>query len=218
MPAYSLPLFPLPEVVLFPRTHLPLHVFEDRYKALMEDVLKGGRQLGICQLREGYQGEYFGSPSIYRTLTAARVLFADRRSDGCYDVLLEGVERVALREETQFDPYRIALVEPILERVEEDRRAETMDLMREVAHQAESIGPHVEEGRGRMANLVNTWRHPGVVADIIAHVLVADPYALQGILEERSPLRRLRLVAIQLRHLEAALREKGIVVERPAGE
>src|ERR1051325_8329873 len=62
IPAGSLaavPLFPLPNVVLFPRAVLPLHIFEDRYKAMTADVLAGNRLIAMSLLKPGWERDYY---------------------------------------------------------------------------------------------------------------------------------------------------------------
>ena len=52
---FSTPLFPLPNVVLFPRAVLPLHIFEDRYKAMITDALRGNRLIAMALLKPGWE-------------------------------------------------------------------------------------------------------------------------------------------------------------------
>mgnify|MGYP003414648485 CR=1 FL=1 len=59
------PLFPLPNVVLFPGAPLPLHVFEPRYRKMVEDALGSHRSIGIVLLKPGYEQDYQGRPPIY---------------------------------------------------------------------------------------------------------------------------------------------------------
>ena len=67
MPPFSIPLFPLPTVVLFPNVLLPLHIFEPRYRQMVEAALGGDRMIGMVLLKPGYEADYEGSPAIYRT-------------------------------------------------------------------------------------------------------------------------------------------------------
>src|SRR6187399_2481527 len=58
--AKLLPLFPLPNVVLFPGVLLPLHIFEPRYRAMIGDALRGDRRIGMVLLRPGWESGYQG--------------------------------------------------------------------------------------------------------------------------------------------------------------
>lgn len=206
----TLPLFPLPNVVLFPRTHLSLHIFEPRYLAMMEEVMAGARRMALCQLRPGWEKDYEAAPPLFRVAGSGRVLFAEQQKDGTWDILLEGIERVLLVEEIRSEPFRVATVEPIVEEVPREELEETREVMGSVAQLAEALGRQIPSLKRQLTNLVNTHQHPGVVCDIVAACLVSDGYARQSILAERNILRRLRLVSIQLDLLVASLRERGL--------
>ncbi len=60
-----LPLFPLPNVVLFPGVGLPLHIFEPRYRAMVADALEGERRIGMVLLQPGWEPAYQARPRIY---------------------------------------------------------------------------------------------------------------------------------------------------------
>ena len=60
-----IPLFPLPNVVFFPRMPLPLHIFEPRYRAMVRDAVKGARLIGMVLLRGDWQEDYAGTPEIF---------------------------------------------------------------------------------------------------------------------------------------------------------
>src|SRR4051794_8131775 len=88
----SVPLFPLPNVVLFPRAVLPLHIFEERYKKMTADVLRTpGRQLAMALLRPGWEKSYYGAPAIEPVVCVGTILSHEKRSDGKYNFLLQGL-------------------------------------------------------------------------------------------------------------------------------
>src|SRR5690606_21229592 len=79
----ALPIFPLPSVVLFPGSVLPLHVFEPRYRAMMEDcVSRGPRAMAVALLRPGWERDYEGRPPVYEIAGAGRIVEWARRPDG----------------------------------------------------------------------------------------------------------------------------------------
>src|SRR5439155_1672251 len=59
------PIFPLPDVTFFPRTLLPLHVFESRYRAMVMDTLARDRRLCVVKLQPGYEATYAGRPAVH---------------------------------------------------------------------------------------------------------------------------------------------------------
>ena len=76
------PVFPLPNVVLFPNVFLPLHIFEPRYRQMVEDALNGDRIIGMVLLRPGWEGDYEGRPPVYPVGCAGVVTHAERLADG----------------------------------------------------------------------------------------------------------------------------------------
>lgn len=109
-----IPLFPLPDVVLFPRMSMPLHIFEPRYRRMVADVLEGHRTIGMTLLRPGWEGDYQGRPPVYATGCAGIVDECQRLEGGRYNLVLKGVARFrVLEEKSDADglPYRLAAVE-----------------------------------------------------------------------------------------------------------
>ncbi|MCB9550647.1 MAG: LON peptidase substrate-binding domain-containing protein [Myxococcales bacterium] len=94
-----LPIFPLPEAQLFPDAVLPLHVFEPRYRALVEHALQHGNAMGVATLRPGYQGDYEGRPAVHPVMGAGLILAADKQDDGRWNILVRGFDRVRIIEE-----------------------------------------------------------------------------------------------------------------------
>lgn len=100
----TLAVFPLPGAILLPRARLPLHIFEPRYLAMIEDCLKtDARMIGMIQPR-GAQG---GAPTLSAVGCAGRITSFSETDDGRYMVTLTGIARFrALDEVTGFVPYR----------------------------------------------------------------------------------------------------------------
>jgi Lon protease-like protein len=115
----ELPLFPLPNVVLFPAALLPLHIFEPRYRAMVGDALEGERLIGMVMLRPGWETDYDGVPSVYPVGCAGFITHADRLPDGRYNILLRGLEKFRIVQERHardgIELYRVARVESIAE-------------------------------------------------------------------------------------------------------
>src|SRR5580765_2246057 len=111
------PLFPLPNVVLFPRAVLPLHIFEQRYKQMTADVLGGDRQIAMALLRPGWEKCYYARPTIESAVCTGTILSHEKLPDGTYNFLLQGTSRARIvRELPRQDlPYRVAELEPLEE-------------------------------------------------------------------------------------------------------
>src|SRR5882724_2803444 len=108
-----LPIFPLPNVVLFPNVFLPLHIFEPRYREMVADAVAGDRMLGIVLLRPGWERDYEGRPPVYPIGCSGVITHVERLPDGRYNIVLRGMERFRIREEDTSRPYRLAAIEPL---------------------------------------------------------------------------------------------------------
>ena len=111
-----LPLFPLPNVVLFPHVFLPLHVFEPRYREMVADALEGDRMIGMVLLRSGWDQDYEGRPPIYQIGCSGVLTHTELLPDGRYNLVLRGIERFRIVEEDDARSYRRAAIEPLVER------------------------------------------------------------------------------------------------------
>src|SRR5690242_12247012 len=103
-------LFPLPNVVLFPRAVLPLHIFEERYKEMTADALAGDRRIAMALLRPGWEKNYYARPAIEPVVCVGRILSCEKLPDGKYNFLLEGVRRAVVGREVGDKSYRTAEV------------------------------------------------------------------------------------------------------------
>lgn len=109
-PPQRLPIFPLPNVLLFPNMVLPLHIFEERYKRMISDCLQGDRLLGLFLLQQGWEQE--GKvPTPYEVGGMGRITRAVKYPNGSMDILLSGVARVHVLRYFQQKPYLVAEVE-----------------------------------------------------------------------------------------------------------
>lgn len=104
-----IPVFPLPGALMLPRARLPLHIFEPRYLAMIEDCLKTKHRLiGMIQPRATPGGE----PRLQAIGCAGRVTGFSETEDGRYMITLSGASRFRVKEEVQgFPPYRRCLVD-----------------------------------------------------------------------------------------------------------
>jgi Lon protease-like protein len=105
-----LPIFPLPNVLLFPNMVVPLHIFEDRYKRMVSDCLRGDRLLGLFLLQPGWDAEG-ATATPYDVGGMGRITRAARYPNGSMDILLSGLARVHVQRYVQQKPYLIAEIE-----------------------------------------------------------------------------------------------------------
>src|SRR3954451_7445361 len=76
------PVFPLPNLVFFPKTYLPLHIFEPRYRQMVIDATMTGRCIGMALFKEGWQDHYYGNPRIFDLGCVGRVVSIQNLADG----------------------------------------------------------------------------------------------------------------------------------------
>ena len=136
----TIPLFPLPNVVLFPGARVPLHVFEPRYRQMTAHALAGERRIGMVAIRPEHLSESAGDPPLFSIGCAGLVEQATRRDDGRYDIVLRGTERFRILGElprTGERLYRVARIVPLDDPFDEVRdgvplqglRADAIDLL-----------------------------------------------------------------------------------------
>jgi len=125
-PEFLLPIFPLPNLVLFPQTRIPLHVFEPRYRRLISDVVEHDQRFGITLLRPGWEADYFGAPSVYPCGTMGRIEQTVMLDDGRYNIVFYGESRFQIIGEVSSEPYRTvrAVASPQIERDPADAYAQ----------------------------------------------------------------------------------------------
>ena len=107
-----IPVFPLPNVVLFPDVMLPLHIFEPRYRQMVRDTKERTPPLiGMALLRGNWQEQYEGRPEIFPVCCAGEMIRVVPLPDGRFNILLKGVREYRIKEELSGKMYREAVVE-----------------------------------------------------------------------------------------------------------
>ncbi len=112
----EVPIFPLPNLVFFPKTFLPLHIFEARYRKMVEDARSRENLIGMVLLKEGWESDYFGSPEVHEIACIGKIEQTEKLQDGKYNILLYGMSRIKILQFVQEEPYRIAQVRYLKDR------------------------------------------------------------------------------------------------------
>src|SRR5438105_2176036 len=102
----GIPLFPLPNLVFFPLTYLPLHIFESRYRRMVRDAASSHQMIGMVLLKEGWETDYEGAPPIFPLGAVGRMVTVQALSDGRFNILLQGLSRFEIQEEVGCESYR----------------------------------------------------------------------------------------------------------------
>jgi len=105
-----IPVFPLPNVVLFPKTYLPLHIFEPRYRTMVSDAAMSGQCIGMALLKDGWERDYYGHPPVFSTGCVGRLVSVQPMADGRSNIMLQGLERFEIEREWYDKPYREAAI------------------------------------------------------------------------------------------------------------
>ncbi|MFN3198756.1 MAG: LON peptidase substrate-binding domain-containing protein [Bradymonadia bacterium] len=201
---HRLPIFPLPNVVLFPGAVLPLHVFEHRYRDLVKYTLAHGQVMGIPLLRPGYTpDEYEGSPPVFEFMGAGRVVAHQPMPDGRCNILIQGIERIRLLEELNTD-YSFRLLRaahvPEVGSISPAQLDTLRSLTLRLAH-------HLPQARDALMRLVSETHSPGLLVDQLAAYLVGDLEERQRLLETLDPGVRIERLNTQLGALYLELSE-----------
>ena len=146
----ELPIFPLSNVVLFPRVQTPLHLFEPRYRALARDVLAGERRIGMVTVLPAHVDEMQGDPPVYEIGCCGVVTESQRLPDGRYNVVLLGEHRFQVAEEPPRPhdrPYRVARVRRLVDAYPPAERDRVARLRERVSRQVVALVRQIQPER-----------------------------------------------------------------------
>jgi Lon protease-like protein len=181
----TIPIFPLPNVVLFPQVFLPLHIFEPRYRDMVGDALDGDRIIGMVLLRPGWEGDYEGRPPAYPIGCAGLITHAERLGDGRFNIVLRGLEKFRIVAEEESRSYRLATVETIEEPIAEIDR----EPMRAARRRLETLLVPQPSGRAADAKVPPSMADEDLV-NSLAQYLELEPVEKQALLERNGLLAR----------------------------
>ena len=188
-----LPIFPLPELAFFPRTLLPLHVFEARYRTMVMDCLARDKRMAVVGLKPGYEPAYEGKPAVYPVAGVGRIVQCERLATGRFNILLKGEGRVRIDRELPSDTlYRMV----------------AGSLLGETGAERDGVGALAARVTGRCLGILRAVNRPtaemekalagaapGTVCDRIASAIIPGAAARQALLEEVDVERRLSKLA-----------------------
>ena len=180
-----IPIFPLPNAVLFPNVFMPLHIFEPRYRAMVSDALEGDRIIGMVLLKAGYERTYEGRPPIFPIGCAGVITHSEPLPGGRFNIVLKGIEKFRITGEDQSKAYRLASIEALPEQVPEAGR---QDLHRMRQRLEALLAAAVEREGGEP-------KFPPAVPDedlvnALAQYIGLEPLERQALLEREGILNR----------------------------
>jgi ATP-dependent Lon protease len=188
VPLDGVPVFPLPNAVLFPEQRMPLHIFEPRYRQMVRDALESQPYIVLA-----YQSpKAISDPPPFASLaTIGRITAHQRLSDGRFNIVLEGMVRAELTEVASDKLYRRAHCKPLLEPQGDEADAPASERMALVS----LVGRVMQRARERAPD-VEFVLPEGITAArlafMVADKLLVDGFARQRVLEAPDTMTRLR--------------------------
>jgi uncharacterized protein len=205
-----IPLFPLPNCVVFPGVVQPLHIFEPRYLEMIAETLSDQSVLAMALLKPGWEKDYYGFPEVYPLVCVGKVIAHEKMEDGKYNLLLHGVARANVVVEARRDLYRVARLEPCFDVAGSGttplmitQRKVLHDLLEQTALKDLTVTPTLKPLFSDAE--ISTAR----LLDLMAYTFVQDIPTKQRLLEELDPVRRGELVLRQMVTLAAQLGASG---------
>lgn len=211
----KIPIFPLPNVVFFPKMFLPLHIFEERYKTMVLDALRGNQKIGLILLQEGWERDYFGAPPVHQIGCVGKIEAHEKLPQGRLNILLRGLSRFEIVDFVRDQPYRIARIkllddEPFLLETDEQIVAREFFLNRFLRYLNDVLGIELEEQKlDRTASLESIVNQVAAIIDIPIlqkqHLLETSDVAerfdiVRGIIDDRlQHAQKLRNVVRQIK-------------------
>jgi Lon protease-like protein len=202
-------LFPLPNLVLFPHVMQPLHIFEQRYREMLEDALATDRLIAMALLAPGWEADYEGRPPLRPMACLGRITTHFRLSDGTYNVLLLGLRRARITLELEpkrsFREAQLVLCDDVYPPQEAPRHSL---LQRQIREALMLLLPRMPEVHEQLDQLLENDVSLGMLTDVLGYTLDIDPEVKQSLLEEANVYSRAEML---LEHLST-------LTNRPAGE
>jgi Lon protease-like protein len=192
----AVPVMPLPGVLLFPNALLPLHIFEPRFRDMLDHALQDARMLCVALVRPERQ-QWRTSEDFFPVSTVGVIRACVGRSDGTSDLILQGIRRVKFSEFEQEAPFPIARIKPLKTRtkltVETDAlAAKVLEFYTRLKSSERALPEKIDRYLSEMSD-------PEMLADLIASTFIGDATRRQQLLEELDLNQRLRLLIQYLR-------------------
>jgi Lon protease-like protein len=192
----TVPVMPLAGVLLFPNALLPLHIFEPRFREMLDHALRADRMLCVVLVRPE-RHHWRTSADFFQVSTAGLIRACVGRDDGTSDLILQGIERVRFEGFIQEAPYPIAQIKALKTRtqlgVETDAlAAKVLEFYAQLKNSGRALPEKIDRYLSEMGD-------PEMLADLIASTFISDDLRRQQLLEELDLNQRLRLLIQYLR-------------------
>ena len=192
----QIPVMPLPGALLFPHALLPLHIFEPRYRAMLEHALREHRMFSVALVKP-QRTQWNSTDDFFDVAGVGLIRACVGRGDGTSNLILQGLRRVRFTGFEQSAPFPLARIEPL-----ESDSVSTVETEALGAKVIELYSKLKRAGRQLPEKVDNYLSHltdMEMLADLMAATFINDPSRRQQLLEELSLNRRLRLLIQYLR-------------------
>jgi Lon protease-like protein len=197
-------IFPLPNLVLYPHVMQPLHIFEERYREMVEDALAGDKLIAMAVLEPGWEHDYESRPPVAPYACLGKIVAHHKLPDGRYNLLLLGMQRVRIEQE--LDPlrsFRQASVELVDDEYDFDESADCHDLQEKLLLAFRNNLPCECETPEQLEKLLTGELPLGLLTDLAAYALPLDTAVKQELLAECRVSTRAEILLSQVEKFAA---------------
>ena len=195
-------LFPLPNLVLYPHVMQPLHIYEERYREMVEDALAGDKLIAMAVLQPGWENDYESRPPVSSYACLGKIVAHNRLPDGRYNLLVLGVQRIHIDHE--LDPlrsFRQASVELIDDNYDFDTPAQNQCLQEKLLAAFRNNLSCECEAPEELEKLLSGEVPLGLLTDLAAYALPLDTAVKQELLAECRVSARAAILLSQVEQL-----------------
>lgn len=185
----ALPAFPLPNTVLFPGTVLPLHIFEPRYRQMVDETLAGDGVLSIALIRPG--NNEAENPILHAVAGCGRIIHSEKLDDGRYNILVQGMERVRLVQELRTDKLYREFRAEVLPRPDREALREAEFQLAKLQSCVLGLRTMLGSEEAPLIEVLRSTSDPLELADILAASLIEDSETQQAVLASEPLAERL---------------------------
>ncbi|QEG34637.1 LON peptidase substrate-binding domain-containing protein [Bythopirellula goksoeyrii] len=165
-------LFPLPDLIMFPHVMQPLHIFEPRYRDLLNDALDSDGLIAMCMFAPGWEKNYEGNPPLLPHACLGRVVTHQRTDNGEYNILLLGMRRIRIERELPatrtFRQAEVTLLDDFCKTSNDGKRS---DLQAELTKQFQDFLPQGKSMDSALQEILASEIPLGVLTDLVSFAL-----------------------------------------------
>ncbi len=204
-----MPLFPFPKVELLPQQVLPLHIFEPRYRQMIEDQLSAAGQFAVAVFEgDDWKENYHGRPALKPMVCIGQIVQHDKLADGRFNLLVQGICRARIIEESEPDQvrlYRQAMLEPTgLDHIP----GAPLDTVRQ---RVESLlsGPELKQMAvtdSLMQFVESDDVSTAAMLELVSFALITNEGLKYRLLAETDVMERAKLIVGELEHIQSLIR------------